>query len=89
MIAGVFLVSIDFTHVKTALHLKRIIFQQILAKVGAVVYEYYKNAFVERCEKETFKAFEFDSRQAKKAFPIGKAFSMNCAKARELKTPFS
>ena len=65
MIAGVFLVSIDFTHVKTALHLKRIVFQQILAKVGAVVYEYYKNAFVERCEKETFKAFEFDSRQAK------------------------
>ena len=64
MIAGVFLVSIDFTHVKTALHLKRIVFQQILAKVGAVVYEYYKNAFVERCEKETFKAFEFDSRQA-------------------------
>ena len=63
MIAGVFLVSIDFTHVKTALHLKRIVFQQILAKVGAVVYEYYKNAFVERCEKETFKAFEFDSRQ--------------------------
>ena len=55
MIAGVFLVSIDFTHVKTALHLKKIIFQQILAKVGAVVYEYYKNAFVERCEKETLR----------------------------------
>ena len=54
----------DFTHLKTALHLKRFIFQQILAKVGAVVYEYYKNAFVERCEKETFKAYEFDSRQA-------------------------
>ena len=54
----------DFTHVKTALHLKRIVFQQILAKVGAVIYEYYKNAFVERCEKETFKAYEFDSRQA-------------------------
>ena len=65
MIAGVFLVSMDFTHVKTALHLKRFIFQQILAKVGAVVYEYYKNAFVERCEKETFKAYEFASRQAK------------------------
>ena len=54
----------DFTHVKTALHLKSIVFQQILAKVGAVIYEYYKNAFVERCEKETFKAYEFDSRQA-------------------------
>ena len=64
MIAGVFLVSMDFTHVKTALHLKRIVFQQILAKVGTVIYEYYKNAFVERCEKETFKAYEFDSRQA-------------------------
>ena len=64
MIAGVFLVSMDFTHVKTALHLKRNVFQQILAKVGAVVYEYYKNTFVERCEKETFKAYEFDSRQA-------------------------
>ena len=38
-----------------------------MAKVGAVVYEYYKNTFVERCEKETFKAYEFDSRQAKLA----------------------
>ena len=56
MIAGVFLVSIDFTHVKTALHLKRIIFQQILAKVGAVVYEYYKNAFDKRCGKDCFEA---------------------------------
>ena len=55
-----------FLLVKTAKHLKRIIFQQILAKVGAVVYEYYKNAFVERCEKETFKAYGFDSRQAKR-----------------------
>ncbi len=25
---------------------------------------YYKNAFEERCEKYTFKAYEFDSRQA-------------------------
>ena len=64
MIAGVFLVSIDFLHVKTAKHLKRIIFQRILVKVGAVIYEYYKNAFDERCEKEIFKACEFDSRQA-------------------------
>ena len=36
-----------------------------MAKVGAVIYEYYKNAFDGRCEKYTFKACEFDSRQAK------------------------
>ena len=65
MIAGVFLVSIDFSHVKTAKHLKRIIFQRIFAKVGAVIYEYYKNAFDERYEKEIFKACEFDSCQVK------------------------
>ncbi len=40
-----------FLHVKTAQHLKRNIFQQILAKVGAVVSIYYKNAFDEICEK--------------------------------------
>ena len=40
-----------FLLVKTAQHLKRIIFQQILAKVGAVVSTYYKNAFDGRCEK--------------------------------------
>ena len=69
----------DFTHVKTALHLKRIVFQQILAKVGAVIYEYYKNAFVERCEKETFKAYEFDSRQAMEqvSFRSSKASTTN------------
>ena len=33
--------------------------------MGAVIYEYYKNAFDGRCEKYTFKACEFDSRQAK------------------------
>ena len=36
-----------------------------MAKVGAVVYTYYKNAFGGRCEKYIFKAYEFDSRQAK------------------------
>ena len=40
-----------FLLVKTAQHLKRIIFQQILAKVDAVVYKYYKNAFDGICEK--------------------------------------
>ena len=35
--------------------------------MGAVVYTYYKNAFVGRCEKDIFKAYEFDSRQAKGA----------------------
>ena len=30
-----------------------------------VAYTYYKNAFVGRCEKDIFKAYEFDSRQAK------------------------
>ena len=32
--------------------------------MGAVVYTYYKNAFDGRCEKDIFKAYEFDSRQA-------------------------
>ena len=40
-----------FLHVKTAQHLKRNIFQQILAMVGAVVYKYYMNAFDGICEK--------------------------------------
>ena len=40
-----------------------------MAKVGAVIYEYYKNAFDGRCEKYTFKACEFDSRQANENAP--------------------
>ena len=35
--------------------------------MGAVVYTYYKNAFGGRCEKDIFKAYEFDSRQANRS----------------------
>ena len=43
-----------------------------MAKVGAVIYEYYKNAFDGRCEKYTFKACEFDSRQAMRSYNLKK-----------------
>ena len=33
-------------------------------------YTYYKNAFGGRCEKDIFKAYEFDSRQAKREIKI-------------------
>ena len=48
--------------------------------MGAVIYKYYKNAFVERCEKDCFKAYRFESCQVKVERSYGRQKRRNAEK---------